>query len=177
MPEALYAVVSYIQGELGIFINELRAHLMPPQAHLRAHITLLPPRPLLGSEEDACRTLEKLSHRLHPVKLSFGHAGLFVPITPTVYLSIEEGANEVRAVHDALNTGELLCYEALPYMPHLTVAAMRCDEEANRVLEIVRRRWAEYDGPRHATIDSLTFAIDSELDNQWCDIVTFPLRV
>ena len=60
MAEALYAVVSYISGELGDFVDELRSELMPAQSHLRAHITLLPPRPLLGSVEDASRTLEKL---------------------------------------------------------------------------------------------------------------------
>jgi 2'-5' RNA ligase len=176
MSEALYAVVSYIPGELAKFVEELRAQLMPAQSHLRAHLTLLPPRPLLGSVAEATRTLEKLCRSLKPIEVSFGEVRVFVPVTPTVYLSIDEGADDVCAMHEALNTAEFLCYEALPYIPHLTVAAMPADEEAAHAAEIVRQRWAKYSGARHNCLHTLTFAVDSELTNSWYDIVSFPLQ-
>jgi len=175
MSEALYAVVAYVTGELGEFVDALRAELVPAQAHLRAHLTLLPPRPLQGTVEQARRTLERLCRQLKPVEVGFGEVGVFIPITPTVYLSITEGADDVRAMHDKLNTGEFVCYEALPYLPHLTVAALATNREAERTAEIVRRRWAEYKGPRETTITTLTFAVDAENANSWDDIVTFPL--
>ncbi|MCI0353037.1 MAG: 2'-5' RNA ligase family protein [Acidobacteriales bacterium] len=175
MAGALYAVVSYISGELGTFIDQLRAELVPAQAHLRAHITLLPPRPLLGTLEDASRTLARLSSQPKPITVSFGEVRLFLPISPTVYLSIEQGAEQVQAMHDALNTGEFFCYEALPYIPHLTVASLASDDEAQRAAQLVRRRWAEYKGARSARLTELTFAVDPELGNQWDDLATFPL--
>lgn len=176
MSEALYAVVAYVTGELGEFVDALRAELVPAQANLRAHLTLLPPRPLQGTVVQARRTFEKLCRQLKPVDVGFGEVGVFIPVSPTVYLSITESAKQVRAMHDMLNAGELLCYEALPYLPHLTVAALATNREAERTAEIVRRRWAEYKGPRETTISTLTFAVDAENANSWDDIVTFPLN-
>src|SRR5262245_53483925 len=175
MAEALYAVVSYISGELGDFVDHLRAELVPTQAHLRAHITLLPPRPVLGSVEDACHTLKKMAGQLRPVEVSFGELRSFEPISPTIYLSIAKGAEHVARMHDALNTSEFFCYEALPYIPHLTIAAFVTDEEAQRASQVVRRRWMEYTGPRSAAIRELTFAVDPEMGTHWDDLASFPL--
>jgi 2'-5' RNA ligase len=175
MSQALYAVVYYVHGDLGKFIDDLRAQLAPAQSHLRAHLTLLPPRPLLGSEEQAARTLQQACRRLKPVEVGFGGVWLFVPITPTVYLSIEKCGDAIRAMHDALNTGELLCYEALPYIPHLTVAALQTDEEAERAATIVRRAWAAYTGSRTTCVTELALAVDREAANRWEDLATFPL--
>jgi 2'-5' RNA ligase len=176
MSEALYAVVSYVTGELGKFVDELRAQFAPAHAHLRAHLTLLPPRPLLGPVEQASHSLHEHCRQLKPLEVSFGNVRVFMPISPTVYLSIEKGADDVRAMHDALNTREFLCYEALPYVPHLTVAAMQSDEEAERAASTVRRRWAQYRGARSAKLTELTFAVDPELGNRWDDLISFPLQ-
>lgn len=175
MSQALYAVVSYVRSDLGKFVGDLRARLVPAQSHLHAHLTLLPPRPLLGSEEQATRTLAELCRRLEPVEVSFGEVRLFVPITPTVYLSIEKGADAIRAMHEKLNTAEFQCYEALPYIPHLTMAALNTDEEVERAAEVVRRAWAAYTGPRTSSITELAFAVDRDLANRWEDLATFPL--
>lgn len=175
MSRAQYAVVSYITGELGKFIDELRMHVAPAPAHLRAHLTFLPPRPLLGSEQQAARTLGGLCRRLKPVEVSFGNVCLFVPITPTVYLSIENGADAICTMHAALNTVEFQTYEMLPYVPHLTLAARLADEEALRAAELLRRRWVEYTGPRAAVVSELTLAVDRELNNHWEDLAAYPL--
>ena len=175
MSEALYAVVSYVTGELGEVVNELRAELVPAQAHLRAHLTLLPPCPLQGTVEQARHTLEKRCRQVKPVEVDFGEVGVFITINTTVNLSIIEGADEVHAMHDTLNTGEFRCYAVLPYVPHLTVAALATDHEAQGAAEVVRRRWAKYKGPRGTTVTTLTFAVDAENANSWDDIVTFPL--
>lgn len=175
MAEALYAVVSYISGDLGGFVDELRTELTPTQAHLRAHITLLPPRPLLGSLESASRTLEKLCRQLKPIEVIFGEVRSFEPISPTIYLSIEKGAELVVAMHDALNTAAFHSYEALPYIPHLTIAALATDNEVEHATRIARRRWAEYTGPRSTVMSELTFAVDPEMGNHWDDLASFPL--
>lgn len=169
-------MVSYITGDLGEFVDRLRAELTPTQAHLRAHITLLPPRPLLGSVEDARRTLEKLSRQLKPIEVSFGEVRSFEPISPTIYLSIAKGADRVAAMHDALNTAEFVCYEALPYIPHLTIAAHANDEQVERAAQIARARWAAYPGPRSAVLRELIFAVDPEMGNHWDDLVSLRIE-
>ena len=52
-----YALVAYVKSPVGTFIESLRREFHPQQAHLPAHITILPPRILQGSETEA---LEKL---------------------------------------------------------------------------------------------------------------------
>jgi 2'-5' RNA ligase len=175
MAEALYAVVSYIGGELGAFVDQVRAELAPEQVHLRAHITLLPPRPLLGPVEGASLTLDNLCRQLKPIEIIFGEVRSFEPISPTLYLGIAVGAERVAAMHDALNMAEFLGYEALPYIPHLTIAAFASDTGMERAARIARARWAAYTGPRSAVIRDLTFAVDPEMDNDWDDLATFPL--
>jgi 2'-5' RNA ligase len=175
MSRALYAVVSYVTGELGKFVDELRSQVAPAQAHLHAHLTILPPRPLLGSEQQAARTLARLCQGVKPVPVSFGQVCLFVPITPTVYIRIENGAAAICAMYAALNTAEFQTYEALPYLPHLTVAALSSDADAVRTAETVRRCWAEYNGPRFAMVSEITFAVDRELNNHWEDLATYAL--
>lgn len=175
MSQALYAVVSYVRGELGNFIDELRAQLVPEQSHLHAHLTLLPPRPLLGSEEHAALTLARICRQLQRIEVSFTEVDLFVPITPTVYLSIGKGADAICAMHGKLNTTEFLSYEALPYIPHLTVAAFEADQQAQQAAEIVRSSWAAYTGPRTSIVKELAFAVDRESANRWEDLATFPL--
>ena len=54
-----YALVAYVRSELGEFVEELRRELHPVHAHLPTHLTVLPPRPLQGSEADAMSMLHQ----------------------------------------------------------------------------------------------------------------------
>ena len=60
MADPQYALVAYVRNELGEFVENLRAELHPEHAHLPAHVSILPPRPLRGSESDAVEHLIQL---------------------------------------------------------------------------------------------------------------------
>ncbi len=168
-----YALVAYVRNALGEFVEGLRSELHPEFAHLPAHVSVLPPRPLHGSEADAVERLTQLCRSVDPFEISMGGVEAFLPTTPTVFLQISYAAYKLRELHDLLNSGPLKYDEPLPYMPHLTIAKVSSPERAREVYCISRDRWDRYEGRRRTLIDSLTFVSGNGM--QWTDIVPIEL--
>lgn len=164
-----YAVVAYVKNELGRFVEDLRRQVDPSYGHLPAHITVLPPRSLQGSESQAQDTLEELCRGQHPFEIAFGDVESFVPRTPVVFIRVAHAAYKMRELHDRLNTGPFLFDEPWPYMPHLTIIKSEAPEDAQEVLASIRQRWAEYRGPRRVRIEELTFVRQTQ-GPRWDDL-------
>jgi 2'-5' RNA ligase len=168
MNELVYAAVAYIRSPAGIFVEELRRELHPSHTHADAHITILPPRPLAGSEGEALETLSEVCAAIAPFEVGMGDVETFIPVTPTVFLRVARGAYRLREMHEKLNHGGLKFKEPWPYMPHLTIAKMDTVEEARKVLEVARQRWSEYKDSRIVRIESVTFVKGS--GERWVDV-------
>ena len=54
-----YALVAYVRNPVGEFVERLRRQLHPELPHLAAHLTVLPPRLLQGTERSALEMLEE----------------------------------------------------------------------------------------------------------------------
>lgn len=173
MSEPQYALVAYVRDALGEFVEGLRRELHPEFAHLPAHVSVLPPRPLHGSEADAVERLVELCRSVEPFEISMGGVEAFLPTTPTVFLQISYAAYKLRELHDLVNAGPLEYREPLPYMPHLTIAKVSSSDRAREVYCISRDRWDRYEGKRRTLIDSLTFVRGSGM--RWTDIVPIEL--
>ncbi|MDT8066893.1 MAG: 2'-5' RNA ligase family protein [Terriglobia bacterium] len=173
MPELQYALVAYVRNALGEFVENLRRELHPEFAHLPAHVSILPPRPLHGSEADAVEQLVQLCRNVDPFEISMGGVEAFLPTTPTVFLQISYAAYKLRELHDLVNSGALEFREPLPYMPHLTIAKVSSPERAREVYCISRDRWDRYEGKRRTGINSLTFVRGT--GTEWTDIVPIEL--
>lgn len=101
------------------------------------HLTLL----FLGEVDErdlikVCRAVENVCRVHAPFTLSFASTGAF-PNTRrprTLWAGIEEGTEELIALHDALEPPlqDLGCYrrEDRPYSPHLTLGRVKGDEES-----------------------------------------------
>src|SRR5579872_7207311 len=63
MQNPRYALVAYVRNAVGEFVQDLRKELHPDLPHLPAHLTILPPRCLQGSELSAIETLEDICSR------------------------------------------------------------------------------------------------------------------
>jgi len=170
----LYAVVAYLEGELADWVENLRGELHPKHAHLPAHITILPPRPLCGTEDQAIGWLAERCEAVEPFDVVMGDVESFVPTTPTVFLRVAHAAYKIRELHDRISGGPLGCVEELPFIPHLTIAKMETDERAHQVYEIARERWDHYEGSHRARIEKLCFVRGR--DAKWTDIVPVLLR-
>ncbi len=169
----VYAVVAYVRSPVGIFVEELRRELHPAHTHADAHVTILPPRPLRGTEAEATGLIAQVCQAAIPFQVTLGDVETFIPLTPTVFLRVARGAYRMRELHDKFNREALYFEEPWPYMPHLTIAKMDTQDEARKVLTIARQRWSSYTGSREVQIDSLTLVKGT--GERWLDLAQTPL--
>ena len=170
-----YALVAYIRNAVGEFVEQLRAELHPAHAHLPAHITVIPPRQLAGSEADALALVERMCQDVNPFEVTLGDVENFMPITPTVFIRVGFAAYRLRELHDRLNTGALQYDEQWPYMPHLTIVKLDTMEGATKALQTARQRWGCFDQPRKVWITELTFVRSGDDCDTWVDIAPVKL--
>ena len=174
MESVQYAVVAYLRDAVGQFVEGLRREMHPKHAHLPAHISILPPRPLHGTEAQALEAMEHVCEAVAPFEITMGEVATFAPTTATVFIRLAHAAYRLRELHDRLNTGPLRANESWPYMPHLTIAKMDTQEQSEHVLREARRRWEDYSSTRKVVIEELTFVRQAGPD-RWVDIAPIPL--
>lgn len=172
MPGLLYAAVAYVRSPVGIFVEELRRELHPAHTHADAHLTILPPRPLSGTEQQAIDLLGEVCQNVAPFEVTMGDVETFIPVTPTVFLRVARGAYRMRELHDLASSAALPYIEPWSYMPHLTVVKADTDDEALKVLDIARQRWNAYSDTRQVRISSLTLVKGG--GERWVDVVGLP---
>jgi len=169
-----YALVAYVKNPIGEFVESLRRELHPELPHLAAHVTLLPPRYLQGTEAAALEIVEEQCKEVEPFEVSLGEVETFIPVTPTVFIRVAHAAYRMRELHDRLNVKALACQEEWPYMPHLTIVKMGAEDQAHHAYRIARARWAEFDQSRCLEIRDLTF-VREEAQYHWVDLAEIPL--
>jgi 2'-5' RNA ligase len=174
MPSLRYALVAYVKSPAGEFVENLRRELHPDLPHLAAHLTLLPPRLLQGTESAALQSLAKICSQAEPFEVTLGDMQTFIPTTPTVYIRVAHGAARLQELHDLLNKQTLAFAEEWPYIPHLTIVKMPNQEAAEHALYVGRERWRQYAGSRRILLDRLTF-VREDAQNCWVDLAPVPL--
>jgi 2'-5' RNA ligase len=174
MQNPRYALVAYVRNSVGEFVEKLRKELHPGLPHLAAHVTILPPRHLQGSESAARELLEEVCSTVEPFQIELDGVETFVPVTPTIFLRVSRAAYRMRELHDRLNTGVLSSGEEWPYMPHLTIAKLGAERHAEEAAQVAQERWAHYPGSRLVDVRELTFVREDE-DFAWVDLAPVPL--
>ena len=169
-----YALVAYVRDAVGEFVESLRCELHPELPHLAAHVTLLPPRYLIGDEPSAVEALEERCKDVEPFEVSLGEVETFIPVTPTVFIRVAHAAYRMRELHDLLNVNGLECHEEWPYMPHLTIVKMGAEDQAQHAYRVARTRWAEFEKGRCIEIRDLVFVREVS-QNHWVDLAEIPL--
>jgi 2'-5' RNA ligase len=167
-----FALVSYLSDPLAEFLNRLRRDLVP-ECVAKAHITILPPRPLKSSPEEAWQELRQGLHDFQSFRVELGEINVF-PGFEAVYLSIKTGYQELERMHAALNAGGLAYDELFLYYPHLTLAQELPPQELAAKMELAAARWREFPHPRGFTLDKLTF-VQNTLENRWTDLAAVDL--
>ncbi|HEX4785263.1 MAG TPA: 2'-5' RNA ligase family protein [Candidatus Sulfotelmatobacter sp.] len=169
-----YALVAYLDNPAGGFVEQLRRELHPDLPHLLAHLTILPPRPLHGSESSALQILQRICGNEEPFEVTLGDVETFSPVTPTIYIHVMDAAAHMIELHSKLNTETLAFAEEWPYIPHLTIAKMSGQKPAEAAFQVARERWAAYAGTRRILLERLTFVREAE-ENCWVDLAPIPL--
>lgn len=174
MQRPRYALVAYLRNAAGVFVESLRRELHPDLPHLSAHLSILPPRTLHGTESSALQILERICGKEEPFEVMLGEVETFLPITPTVYIRVQSGAERMIELHSKLNTETMACKEEWPYIPHLTIVKMSAEEPARGAFQIARERWVDYQGSRRILLERLTF-VREDVENRWIDLAPIPL--
>ena len=178
MQKLRYALVAYVTGAAGEFVENLRRELHPELPHLAAHLSILPPRLLQGSESSALQMLERICSEAEPFEVSLGDVETFIPVTPTVYIRVDRAASRMCDLHSRLNTEALAFREEWPYIPHLTIAKMNAEEPAQRAFQMAREAWTSYTGGRRILLERLTFVREDPrpgATNCWIDLAPVTL--
>src|SRR5438128_1390269 len=105
-----FALVSYLSGPLAGFLDDLR-HDFAPDSRAKAHVTILPPRPLkvslsLANVEQIWEELRARLQEIQAFEVGLGDVQVF-PQTQAIYIAIQSGAEELKRMHDLLNAGGL----------------------------------------------------------------------
>jgi 2'-5' RNA ligase len=174
MQSLRYALVAYVKGPAGEFVENLRREFHPDLPHLAAHLTILPPRPLQGTERAALQVLERICGAAEPFEVSLGGVATFLPNTPTVFIGVDGAAPRMCELHSRLNTEALAFTEEWPYIPHLTIAKMGAEHAAQQAFETARERWSHYAGTRCILLEKLTF-VREDAQHCWLDLAPVPL--
>jgi 2'-5' RNA ligase len=169
-----YALVAYVRNSAGEFVENLRRELHPDLPHLPAHLTILPPRRLQGTEQGALDVLGRICREEQPFEVHLGEVETFIPVTPTVYIRVDAQASRMRELHAHLNVSGLAFQEEWPYIPHLTIVKMSSQEAAINACAVARQRWAAYQESRRITLENLTF-VREDAENCWVDLAPVSL--
>ena len=162
-----FALVSYLPDPLGNFLDRLRSELVH-ECHAKAHVTILPPRPLNCGSEAAWRFLQEHLRDFQPFVVELGSVEIF-PVTQVIYLSVETGHAELKRLHASLNTDGLSFDEPFVYHPHLTLAQDLEPAEVQPVYHKAATRWREFSHARSFVVERLTF-VQNTLENRWTDL-------
>ena len=167
-----FALVSYCSGPLADYLTRLRGDLVA-DCETKAHLTVLPPRPVQGSAEHALQELTEGLQDFAPVLVELGDVAMF-PESRVIYVTVKAGHRELERMHDALNTGDLAFEEPFPYHPHITLAQDLTTESIGPVLERARRHWTSWPHPRSFVVEKLTF-VQNTFENRWHDLADMHL--
>jgi len=174
-PEArlnIFALVIYIPNPLGRFLDDLRRELTP-HANPRAHVSVLPPRPLNVAWGVAAAQVRAMLEACAPFEVELTQVRTF-PATDVIYLEVGAGASALENLHGAIDHGDLRFAEPFPYCPHVTLAQEIPAERLAELEGTARRRWREFAGERRFRA-ARAVLVQNTLQNQWIDLAEYEL--
>lgn len=167
-----FALVCYLPGALGAFLDRLRAELVV-SCSARSHVTILPPRPLAGPEQVAKSQISNFIPERLPFHINLGNVDVF-PATKVVYLGLTRGEHHLRTLHDALNVSALGFAEPFVYHPHVTLAQGLNPDDVESATELATAKWREFQHSRSFQVETLTF-VQNTATNRWIDLGEYEL--
>jgi 2'-5' RNA ligase len=167
-----FALVCYLPGALGAFLDRLRAELVST-CQARSHVTVLPPRQLIASETLAKRQIAERVPEYPPFRVDLGEVEVF-PETKVIYLGVDRGGDRLSAMHDELNASSLIFDEPFVYHPHVTLAQQIDPFHVEDAVDLAAARWREFRHSRSFRVETLTF-VQNTTSNCWLDLAEYEL--
>lgn len=162
-----FALVAYIPEPLAGFLDKLRQELVP-NCFLRAHITILPPRPITTSPGAAWNAIRSVARTFTPFDIELTGVEVF-PISDVIYVAIGAGTDRLLQMHTAMDTAGLRFKEAFAYHPHVTLAQELKPDELDELIRVARQRWAEFAPSHKFHVDKVVF-VQNNRRKEWLDL-------
>src|SRR5438477_12730676 len=93
----LFAAVVYIPDPLAKFLDDLRKEMVSGCV-VRAHVTVLPPRPLQVAPEAAVSDARSIAEDFAPFEIEGGEVEIF-RATDVIYICIKKGVDHLRMMY------------------------------------------------------------------------------
>lgn len=162
-----FALVSYIPEPLAGFLDRMRQELVP-DCFLRAHVTILPPRPICSSPGAAWDLVRWFAPQFSPFEVELSDVQVF-PVSDVIYVSVGAGSDQLAQMHATLNVDGLHYREAFAYHPHVTLAQNLKPDQVDELTHVARARWAEYPYSKTFQVDKAVF-VQNTRRNEWIDL-------
>jgi 2'-5' RNA ligase len=127
-------VVVDIPDPVGGFLRKQRAEFGDPLARaIPPHVTLLPPTDMApGSGRAVSDHLAAVAAVTAPFQIKLAGTDSFRPVSPVVFVRLEEGSEGCDDLQRLVRTGPLTRRLQFPYHPHVTVAHHLEDDALDR---------------------------------------------
>lgn len=173
-PESgLFALVSYVPSPLGPFLDEIR-RCLPGTDFPKAHITVLPPRPLNVSLAEASEKATEVLEAFSAFEVELESVARFVE-TEVIYATISRGRGRLIALHRALNDGCLCALERFEFLPHITLGGPVSPEETAQAQAQAERAWSASEFPKSFLLREIVAlwsapnaSNNAEWEQVWC---------
>jgi len=115
-------------------LEDARERFGDPLARaIPAHLTLLPPTAVpRGALGQVVEHLEAVARVLSPFELVLAGTDTFRPVSPVVFVRVQEGGADCDRLQRAVRTGPLDRELSFPFHPHVTVAHHLDDDALDR---------------------------------------------
>ena len=162
-----FALVSYIPEPLAGFLDRMRQELVP-DCFLRAHVTILPPRPISSSPGAAWDLVRWLAPQFTPFDVELTNVEVF-PVSDVIYVNIASGTEQLMKMHEAMNADGLRFPEPFAYHPHVTLAQKLQPDQVDELTRVARARWAECSYSKTFRVDKAVF-VQNTRNSGWSDL-------
>jgi 2'-5' RNA ligase len=123
-----------------------------PDCFLRAHVTILPPRPITSSPGAAWDLVRWFAPQFAPFEVHMTGVEVF-PVSDVIYVNIGAGAEQLTQLHATMNADGLRYPDNFSYHPHVTLAQNLKPDQVDELTRVARARWAECSIPKTLLVD------------------------
>jgi 2'-5' RNA ligase len=148
-------------------IDAARGRYEPAASDLPAHVTILAPIDVDAEAMPAVEAhLAHVASATRPFRLTLRGTGTFRPISPVVFVAVDEGASECEQLESRVRSGDMAVETRFPYHPHVTVA----HDVPDPVLDRASADLAGFE----AAIDVDSIGLYEYQDGRWHVVREFP---
>jgi 2'-5' RNA ligase len=139
-----------------------------PDCFLRAHVTILPPRPISSTPGAAWDLVRWFAPQFAPFDVDLTSVEVF-PVSDVIYVNVGGGTEQLRHMHATLNSDGLRFPDPFAYHPHVTLAQNLQPDQVDELTRVARARWAEWSFSKTFRVDKAVF-VQNTRRNEWIDL-------